>query len=204
MLNPRLHDRIDELAARFAQRDPFRHVVIDDFFVADYCAELLAAFPPFDRETFASQLFWLAITFALLYLLMARFALPRVGSIIAARHSKIESDLAAAAQLKSNAEAAMEAYEKALAEARGRAQTIGGETRAKLNAEAEEARKKLEAELNAKLAEAEKTIGDTKAGAMRNVRGIAAEAAAAIVAKLTGSAPADRMVSDALDAVLKR
>ena len=162
------------------------------------------AFPPFDRETFASQLFWLAITFALLYLLMARFALPRVGSIIAARRSKIESDLAAAAQLKSNAEAAMEAYEKALAEARGRAQTIGGETRAKLNAEAEEARKKLEAELNAKLAEAEKTIGDTKAGAMRNVRGIAAEAAAAIVAKLTGSAPADRMVNDALDTVLKR
>ena len=48
MLNPRLHDRIDELAARFAQRDPFRHVVIDDFFVADYCAELLAAFPPFE------------------------------------------------------------------------------------------------------------------------------------------------------------
>jgi F-type H+-transporting ATPase subunit b len=98
----------------------------------------------------------------------------------------------------------MDAYEKALAEARGRAQTIGGETRAKLNAEAEEARKKLEAELHAKLAEAEKTIGDTKAGAMRNVRAIAAEAAAAIVAKLTGSAPADRMVNDALDTVLKR
>jgi F-type H+-transporting ATPase subunit b len=162
------------------------------------------AFPPFNRETFASQLFWLAITFAVLYLLMARFALPRVGSIIEARRSKIESDLAAAAQLKSNAEAAMAAYEKALAEARARAQTIGGETRAKLNAEAEEARKKLEAELNTKLAEAEKTIGDTKASAMRNVRGIAAEAAAAIVAKLTGSAPPDRVVSDALDTVLKR
>ena len=79
------------------------------------------AFPPFNRETFASQLFWLAITFALLYLLMARFALPRVGSIIEARRSKIDSDLAAAAQLKTNAEAAMAAYEKALAEARARA-----------------------------------------------------------------------------------
>src|SRR5262249_58308631 len=126
----------------------------------------------------ACEVFWSAIIFALLYLLMARFALPRVGSIIAARHSKIESDLAAAAQLKSNAEAAMTAYEKALAEARGRAQTIGGETRAKLNAEAEEARKKLEAELNAKLAEAEKTIGDTKARALRNVTASAAQAAA--------------------------
>jgi F-type H+-transporting ATPase subunit b len=162
------------------------------------------AFPPFNRETFASQLFWLAITFALLYLLMARFALPRVGSIIEARRSKIESDLAAAAQLKTNAEAAMAAYEKALAEARTRAQTIGGETRAKLNAEAEAARKALEAALNAKLAEADAAIAKTKAGAMTNVRGIAAEAAAAIVAKLTGIAPADRAVNEAVDAVLKR
>src|SRR5215468_4456762 len=48
MLNPRLHDRIDELAARFAQRYPFRHVVIDDFFAPDSCEELLAAFPPFE------------------------------------------------------------------------------------------------------------------------------------------------------------
>ena len=161
-------------------------------------------FPPFNRETFASQLFWLAITFALLYLLMARFALPRVGSIIEARRSKIDSDLAAAAQLKTNAEAAMAAYEKALAEARARAQTIGGETRAKLRVEADEARKALEAALNAKLAEAEKAIGATKTAAMTNVRGIAAEAAAAIVAKLTGTAPADRAVNEAVDAVLKR
>jgi F-type H+-transporting ATPase subunit b len=162
------------------------------------------AFPPFNKQTFASQLFWLAITFALLYALMARFALPRVGSIIEARRSKIDSDLAAAAQLKTNAEAAMAAYEKALAEARTRAQTIGGETRIKLRAEADEARKALEAALNAKLAEAEKAIGATKASAMTNVRGIAAEAAAAIVAKLTGTAPADRAVNEAVDAVLKR
>jgi hypothetical protein len=49
MLNPRLHDQVDELAARFAGRDPFRHVVIDDFFAPDYCAQLLAQFPPFER-----------------------------------------------------------------------------------------------------------------------------------------------------------
>jgi F-type H+-transporting ATPase subunit b len=163
-----------------------------------------SAFPPFNRENFASQLFWLAITFVALYLLMARWALPRVGSIIEARRTRIEADFAAAAQLKSNAEAAMAAYEKALAEARARAQTIGGETRAKLNAEAEEARKVLEAALNAKLAEAERTIGETKSRAMTNVRGIAADAAAAIVAKLTGIAPPERAVSDAVDAVLKR
>jgi hypothetical protein len=47
MLNPSLHERLNELAARFQQRDPFRYVVIDDFFSAEYCSELLAQFPAF-------------------------------------------------------------------------------------------------------------------------------------------------------------
>jgi F-type H+-transporting ATPase subunit b len=162
------------------------------------------AFPPFNRETFASQLFWLAVTFVVLYLLMARIALPRVGSIIEARRARIDGDLGAAAQLKADADAAMQAYEKALAEARARAQVIAGEMRTKLNAEAEEGRKALETALNARLAEAEHTIAQTKAGAMTNVRGIAAEAAGAIVAKLTGIVPAERAIVEALDAVLKR
>jgi F-type H+-transporting ATPase subunit b len=163
-----------------------------------------SAFPPFNSQNFASQVFWLAVTFIALYLLMARVGLPRVGSIIGARRARIDSDLAAAAKLKSDAEAAMEAYQKALAEARVRAQTIAGETRARLNAEAEESRKALEATLNGKLSEAERTIAETKNRAMGNVKSIASEAAAAIVAKLTGIAPAERAVADAVDAVLKR
>ena len=161
-------------------------------------------FPPFQRETFVTQLFWLALAFVLLYAVMAKIALPRVASIMAARREHIERDLSAAGQLKADAEAAMAAYEKALAEARARAQALAGETRAKLNAEAEEARKALEATLNAKLAEAEKAIADTKNRAMGSVRGIAAEAAHAIVAKLTGVAPAEHALAEAVDAVLKR
>lgn len=162
------------------------------------------AFPPFQSETFASQLFWLGIAFVLLYVVMAKVALPRLAGIMAARRESVERDLGAAAQLKADAEAALQAYEKTLAEARTRAQTLAGETRAKLNAEAEEARKQLEAALHAKLAEAERTIADTKVRAMSNVRGIAAEAAGAIVGKLTGLVPAEHAVTEAVDAVLKR
>ena len=49
MLNPRLQADADRLAARFGERDPFRHVVIDDFLAPDYCAQLLDEFPPFER-----------------------------------------------------------------------------------------------------------------------------------------------------------
>jgi hypothetical protein len=49
MLNPKLQADADRLAARFRERDPFRHVVIDNFLAPDQCAQLLAEFPPFER-----------------------------------------------------------------------------------------------------------------------------------------------------------
>src|SRR3954454_24462647 len=94
-------------------------------------------FPPFQKETFASQLIWLAVFFIGLYLLMSRVALPRVGGIIAARASQIEGDLAEANRLKQETEGAITAYEKTLADARNNAQAIGAKKRDELMAEAD-------------------------------------------------------------------
>src|SRR5947209_3881440 len=85
-------------------------------------SETHGGFPPFDKETFASQLFWLALTFIFLYVVMKRVALPRIGSIIEARNRRIESDLADAEALRTESDAAMTAYEKAMDDARSRAQ----------------------------------------------------------------------------------
>jgi F-type H+-transporting ATPase subunit b len=163
-----------------------------------------AGFPPFQRETFASQLVWLTITFVVLYAVVAKFALPRVGGIFAARRERVEADMARARGLREEADAALAAYEKALADAHSRGQAIASETHTKLIAEGEARRKSLEAELNAKLGEAEKAIAATKQSAMTNVRSIAAEAAAAIVERLIGAAPAEPAVAAAVDDVLKR
>src|SRR5712692_1208426 len=101
-------------------------------------------FPPFQKDTFGSQLLWLAIFFIALYLIAAKLALPRVGSIIADRRKRIAGDLAEAARMKDAADAAIATYEKALADARARAYVIAAETRDKLNAEAEASRKAVE------------------------------------------------------------
>ena len=63
-------------------------------------------FPPFQTQTFASQLVWLAIAFVLLYVLMAKLALPRVGAIIEGRRKHIEDDIAEAGQLKTKSDEA--------------------------------------------------------------------------------------------------
>lgn len=160
-------------------------------------------FPPFDSTTFASQLVWLAIAFVALYVLMAKVALPRVGGIIENRQKRIAGDIAEAGNLKAQSDAALTAYEQALADARARAQAIANETRDRQTAEADKRRKALEDQLNVKLAEAEKTIAATKVAAMANVRGIAADAAKAIVERLTGTAPTDKAVDAAVGEALK-
>jgi F-type H+-transporting ATPase subunit b len=161
-------------------------------------------FPPFDPTTFASQLFWFALTFILLYLLMSRVALPRVGTILEDRRKRVESDLAEAQRFKESSDAAIAAHEKALAEARGRAQTLANETREKAAADAAARRKEVDAKLQARIAEAEKAIATTRTAAMTNVSGIAGEAATAIVERLTGIAPASKDVAKAVSNVLKR
>ncbi len=161
-------------------------------------------FPPFQKDTFASQLFWLTLTFVALYLVLAKVALPRIAAIFEARRGRIGDDLAAAEKLREESEAAMAGYEKALAEARGRAQKIANETREKLNAESEERRKALEAKLNAEIAAAESAIAATKSAAMANVRGIAAEVAGAIVERLTGAQPAEGALKAAIEDAVKR
>jgi F-type H+-transporting ATPase subunit b len=161
-------------------------------------------FPPFNKETFASQLIWFAIFFVALYVIISRLAIPRIGGIVAARRARIEGDLAEANRLKEQSDAALKAYEKSLADARNRAQELANQTRDKLNAEAETARKTLEAQLNAKLAEAETIIAATKTAAMANVQGIAIETAVAIVQRLIGTAPAANAVEAAVADVLKR
>src|SRR5215212_3604374 len=81
-------------------------------------------FPPFEKETFASQLVWLGLTFVLLYVLMAKVALPRIGSILEIRKKRITDDLMAAKRLKEQSDAANAAYGKEINDARSRAQVV--------------------------------------------------------------------------------
>jgi F-type H+-transporting ATPase subunit b len=130
------------------------------------------------------------IAFAILYALMSRVALPRIGDIKTMRSDTIASELNEAQKLQAQADAAGAAYEKTLADAKARAQSLAQEMHAKLAAETAGKRHELEADLNTRLAAAEAQISDMKAKAMSNVGAIAREAAAQIVQHLTGR-PAD-------------
>ncbi len=133
---------------------------------------------------FLPQLIWLAITFIILYVVMAKVALPRVGGVLETRAAKIAGDLDQASRLKAQAEAAGTAYQKALTDARAQATEINRQTAARLAALAAERQAQLGSELATRIRAAEGQIIQAKATAMANVVQVAAEAAISATERL--------------------
>ena len=159
--------------------------------------------PQFDTSTFASQIFWLAVTFIALYLVMWRVVAPRIAEVLESRRRRIEVNLEKAEALKKDAAAALAAYEKALTAARNDARAIVAEAQARIG----EAAQRQEADLGKRLAEqiAQSEAGIAKAleAAMADVRQAAAEAASEVCAKLLDDAPDPAAARQAVDAALK-
>jgi F-type H+-transporting ATPase subunit b len=159
--------------------------------------------PQLNPLDWGPQLIWLLLTFGILYLLMVKVALPRIGSVIEARAAKIAGDLATAEKLRRETEEAIAAYEQALAEAKQKAHAIIEEGRAKLKAEMAAERARLDSDLAKKSTEAEARIDKAKASAMKDVSAVAADVASDIVRQLIGVAPAKSEIEKAVGAARK-
>lgn len=160
-------------------------------------------FPPFDPTYFASQILWLAITFGLFYLLLKRVILPRLAGILDARRDRIAADLDEAGRMKTEADAAVAAYEQELTEARAKGGAIAQQARDAAKTEAETARKAIEADLEKKLSAAESRISEIKASAMNEVGSIAEQTTQAIVEQLVGGNVSKSDVAAAVAAARK-
>ena len=156
-------------------------------------------FPPFDATTFPSQIFWLAVTFIVLFVVLSRLITPKLGKTFGERRGKISADLEQAGRHRSEAEAALAKYQEALATARTRAHATSEETRRQVEAEVEKAKAEADAEARAAQAKAEASIAATRAEAAKHVTNVAQDAAAAIVSRLIG----DTVSSEEAEAAVK-
>ena len=159
--------------------------------------------PQLDISTFASQIIWLAITFATLFLVMWKVAVPRIADVLEARQQRIEDNLDKAATFKKDAEAAIEAYEKAIAEARSEALGLINETAQSIQAEAAKQEADLAETLQAKITESETAIAKARETAIAGIRDMAQDVAIAATEKLSGKAPDASAASKAIDAAMK-
>jgi F-type H+-transporting ATPase subunit b len=159
--------------------------------------------PQFDPSTFASQLFWLAVMFVALYWIISRVAVPRIGEVLEQRARVIQDDLDRATQLKAETDAAVAAYDKAMADARGQAYEHMKAIQAELKAVADQRTADVSAQVAKQVAEAEARIGQAKKTALDSLKSISADTARDVVGKLAGLAPDAGSVDAAVAAALK-
>ena len=158
--------------------------------------------PQLDFSTFGNQIFWLLVALVVIYMILSRIALPRIGAVLAERQGTITNDIAAAESLRAKAVEAEAAYNKALADARVEANRIIAETRADIQADLDKAIAKADAEIAARAAEGEKAIAGIRATALENVTEVANDTAKEIVAAMGGAADG-RTVTAAVNARMK-
>jgi F-type H+-transporting ATPase subunit b len=165
-------------------------------------AEAAVGMPQLDFSTWPNQIFWLLVTLVVIYFVLSKIALPRIGAVLADRKSTITNDLAAADELKQRAVEAEKAYQDALTNARTEAAKIVAAAKAEIQKDLDAATAKADAEIAAKAAESEKSIAAIREGAVAAVTEVARDTAAELVAALGGSADA-KAVSAAVSARLK-
>ncbi|WP_420547866.1 F0F1 ATP synthase subunit B' [Curvivirga sp.] len=163
-------------------------------------AQAAGGMPQLDPTSYPSQIFWLAVSFAILFLVMWKVALPRVGETLANRQQKLTGDLEKAEQLKADAEKVQEDLDKALADARAEAHAVLAKAADEIAQAQQKRMDAFEADMASQAEEAEKRISAAREQAMASVREVATEVAASVVEKLSGTAADAKALDKALDA----
>lgn len=159
--------------------------------------------PQFDPSSFASQLFWLVVTFVALYWVVAKIGIPRIGEVLDQRARVIQDDLDRAAQLKTETDQAIETYEAAMTAARDQAHEHMRAIQAEMKSAAEARTTELSAKVTKQISDAEARINSAKQAAMDGLTSIAADAARDVVSKLAELNPDSGAVDAAVTQALK-
>lgn len=154
--------------------------------------------PQLNVSTYEEQLVWLFISFIALYILVSRFALPKVKAVLEHRDEIITNDLDTAEKLKQKSDTVFAAYEASLKGARQEAHDLSIKTKEKLTLDLAGAQHKLDGELGVKADAAEAKIASAVEEALSSLDTVASDVTSALVTKLSGTKADDKDVAAAV------
>lgn len=159
--------------------------------------------PQLDLSTFPTQLFWLTVSFGVLYVLVARFFAPRIQDVLDARQQRLDMDLSQAARLKDEAENIRTMYEKALADARMKSQNLVQDAIAAMKQRATAEHARLDGDMAQRLQTADTAIAAARSKAMADAEPVVRALTAGVVEKILSSPASEAEVQSAIAHALR-
>ena len=182
----------------------FQSIFFNFFFVKEVFAAESGGMPQLNPEFWISQIFWLTLTFGILYVVLSKLILPKISANLESRKSRIQENIEAAERQREDSENKIKEFEDIIAKSKIEAKNIFKETKERAVKEINAKKEKLEKQLDEEIKKAEKEIGLLKKSAPEKINKIAIETSSEILKKLIGADVNNSSISAIVDDLSKR
>ena len=182
----------------------FQFIFFNVFFFKEVFAAESGGMPQLNTEFWISQIFWLIITFGVLYVVLSKLLLPKISSNLESRKSQIQDNIEAAEKQRESSEAKIKEFDEILLKSKLEAKNIYKEAREKTLKEINTKKEKLENQINEEIKKAELEISLLRKNAHKKINKIAIETTAELLKKLIGAEVNNSSISAIVEDLSKR
>ena len=165
----------------------FQLIFFNLFFFKEVFAAESGGMPQLNPEFWISQIFWLTLTFGILYIVLSKLILPKISANLELRKSQIQENIEAAEKQRKDSESKLKEYEEIIIKSKSEAKNIFKETREKTIKDINSKREVLEKQIDEEINKAEKEINELKKTAPEKINQIAIETSSEILKNLMGT-----------------
>ena len=182
----------------------FQLIFFNFFFIKEVFAAESGGMPQLNPEFWISQIFWLTLTFGILYVVLSKLILPKISANLELRKSQIQENIEAAEKQRENSESKLKEYDEIILKSKLKAKDIFKEAREKVQKDINYKRETLDKQIDEEIKKAEQEISVLKKSAPAKINKIAIETSSELVKKLLGADINNSSISAIVDDLSKK
>jgi F-type H+-transporting ATPase subunit b len=182
----------------------FQSIFFSFLFSKEAFAAESGGMPQLNPEFWVSQIFWLTLTFGILYVVLSKLILPKISNNLESRKSQILENIEAAEKQREDSEAKLEEYEKIISKSKLEAKNIFSQSREKVLKDVSAKREVLNKQIDEEISKAEQEINNLRESAPDKINMIAIETSSELIQKLIGAEVNNSSISAIVDDLSRR
>ena len=182
----------------------FQFIFFNFLFVKEVFSAESGGMPQLNPEFWISQIFWLTLTFGILYIVLSKLILPKISANLELRKSQIQENIEAAEKQRESSESKLKEYDEIILKSKLKAKNIFKDAREKVLKDINSKKEILDKQIDEEIKNAEKEIETLRKSAPEKINKIAIETSSELVKKLIGAEVNNSSISAIVDDLAKR